>query len=56
MPDKIQNDKTVARSAHIADKFYDAVISQVVDHADGQGYVASRQRIAYSICLNDPNG
>ena len=56
MPDKVQNDKAVARAAYIADKFHDAVISQVVDHTDSQGHVASRQRIAHSVCLNDPNG
>jgi hypothetical protein len=56
MPDKIQYDKAVARAAYITDEFHDAVISQVVDHAHGQGYIASRQRIAHSICPNDPNG
>ena len=56
MPDKVQNDKAVAKAAYIADKFHDAVIGEVVNHTDRQGHVASRQRIAYSVCLNYPNG
>jgi len=55
MPYKVQNHKAVARAAYIANEFHDAVIRQVVDHAYRQGYVASRQRIAHSVCLNDPN-
>jgi len=56
MPDKVQNDKAVARTAYITDQFHDAIIGQVVDHAHGQRYITSRQRIANSVCLNDANG
>jgi hypothetical protein len=55
MPDKVQNDKAVARAAYIADKFHDAIIRQVVNHTDRQGHVARRQWIAHSVCLNYPN-
>jgi hypothetical protein len=55
MPYKIQNHKAVARAAYIANEFHDAVFRQVVDHAYRQGYVASWQRIAHGVCLNDPN-